>query len=186
MGDAFFLPSCGGGSDEALQGVHDGSHGTGCTPHRPLPAQSAEKLAEGFSAHPSCAAAPKQCGHDSADQPGTAGLRFPQRRLRVSVSTVDGLEMTRHTAFGQASAIGQTPDVRLAIRTNRGANANALGPQSHGVGPYSEGWLTSRKSALQSTRSTATCPALRGCPTSADVAHLLVGRGPRNGSSLGS
>src|SRR5262249_54810359 len=39
-----------------------------------------------------------------------------------------------------------------------------LGPQSHGVGPYSEGWLTSRKSALQSTRSTATCPALRGCP----------------------
>src|SRR5215471_6828809 len=72
--------------------------------------------------------------------------------------------MTRHTAFGKASAIGQTPDALLAILTHRVENDNALGPQSHGVGPYSEGWLTSRKSALQSTRSTATCPALRGCP----------------------
>src|SRR5262245_14134230 len=72
--------------------------------------------------------------------------------------------MTMHTAFGKASAIGQTPDALLAILTNRVENDNALGPQSHGVGPYSEGWLTSRKSALQSTRSTATCPALRGCP----------------------
>src|SRR5215510_8799866 len=74
--------------------------------------------------------------------------------------------MTMHTAFGKASAIGQTPDALLAILTNRVENDNALGPQSHGVGPYSEGWLTSRKSALQSTRSTATCPALRGCPLS--------------------
>src|SRR5262245_63432008 len=72
--------------------------------------------------------------------------------------------MTMHTAFGKASAIGQTPDALLAILTNRVENDNALGPQSHGVGPCSEGWLTSRKSALQSMRSTAICPALRGCP----------------------
>src|SRR5688500_9419088 len=50
------------------------------------------------------------------------------------------------------------------VFTNRVENDNALGPQSHGVGPCSGGWLTSRKSALQSTRSTPTCPALRGYP----------------------
>jgi hypothetical protein len=27
------------------------------------------------------------------------------------------------------------------VFTNRVENANALGPQSHGVGPCSEGWL---------------------------------------------
>src|SRR5215470_472692 len=57
------------------------------------------------------------------------------------------------------------PCSRIALK-----NDNALGPQSHGVGPCSGGWLmTSRKSALQSTRSTATCPALRRCPATAGV-----------------
>src|SRR5262245_53686037 len=72
--------------------------------------------------------------------------------------------MAMHAAFGKASAIRQAPDALLAMLTNRLENDNAFGPQSHRVGPCSEGWLTSRKSALQSTRSTATCPALRGCP----------------------
>src|SRR5262245_44321690 len=49
--------------------------------------------------------------------------------------------------------------------TNRLENDNAFGPPSHGVGPCSEGWLKSwLKSALQSTRSTADCPALRRYP----------------------
>jgi hypothetical protein len=47
------------------------------------------------------------------------------------------------------------------VFTNRVENDNALAPQSHGVGPCSEGWLKSwKKSALQSTRSTTGCPAL--------------------------
>jgi len=41
-------------------------------------------------------------------------------------------------------------------------------PQSHGVGPCSEGWLTWRKSALQSTWSTTGCPALGRCPKKRD------------------
>ena len=70
-----------------------------------------------------------------------------------------------HAAFGKTGAIRQAPDALFAVFTNRVENDNTLGPQSHGVGPCSEGWLTSRrKSALQSTRSTAICPALRGCP----------------------
>jgi hypothetical protein len=50
------------------------------------------------------------------------------------------------------------------VFTNRVENGNALGPQSHGVGPCSEGWLKLEKSALQSTRWTPACPALRRCP----------------------
>src|SRR5262249_9620458 len=62
-------------------------------------------------------------------------------------------------------AIRQAPDALFAVCTNRVENDNTLGPQSHGVGPCSEGWLQLEKSALQSTRSTAGCPALRGCPS---------------------
>ena len=70
-----------------------------------------------------------------------------------------------HTAFGKASAIRQAPDALLAVFTNRVENANALGPQSHRVGPCSEGWLKSwKKLALQNTRSTTGCPGLGGCP----------------------
>ena len=55
--------------------------------------------------------------------------------------------------------------------TNRVESDNTLGPQSHGVGPCSEGWLKVEKSALQSTPSTAGCPAcgMPGC-------HLKVYR----------
>jgi hypothetical protein len=92
-----------------------------------------------------------------------------QRRLRGAVAAIHCLEMAMHAAVGKPSSLRQTPDALLAMVTNRVKNANALGPQSHSVGPCSEGWLTSRKSALQSTRSTATCPALRGCPESQRV-----------------
>ena len=89
--------------------------------------------------------------------------RFPQRRLRVAVSAIHRLEMAMHAAFGKPGSIRQAPDALLAVFTNRVENDNALGPQSHGVGPCSEGWLKSwKKSALQSTRSTTTCPALGG------------------------
>src|SRR4029453_6180858 len=96
--------------------------------------------------------------------PGAACLRFPQRRLRGAVPEIHGLEVAMYAAFGKPGAIRQAPDSLLPVCTNRVENDNTLGPQSHGVGPYSGGWLTSRKSALQSTRSTATCPALRGWP----------------------
>src|SRR2546423_14040110 len=55
-----------------------------------------------------------------------------------------------------------------AVFTKRVENNNAFGPQSHGVGPCSEGWLKSwLKSVLQSTRSTTGCPALGGYPEGA-------------------
>src|SRR5919108_5695575 len=126
--------------------------------------KTAEKFAERLGSHTSFEAEHKQCGHDQADQPGAACFRFPQRRLRGAVSTANCLKMSMHAAFGQPSVIRQAPDALLPVLTNRIKNDNTLGPQSHGVGPYSGGWLTSRKSALQSTRSTATCPALRGWP----------------------
>jgi hypothetical protein len=129
-----------------------------------LQAQPAEKLAECLGSHASFEAEHKQCGHDQADEPGAACLCLSKRRLRGAVSAIDRLQVSMHTTFGKPSAICQTPDALLTVLTHRVENDNALGPQSHGVGPCSGGWLTSRKSALQSTRSTATCPALRGCP----------------------
>src|SRR5437899_4003938 len=129
-----------------------------------LQAKTAEKLAECLGSHASFKAEHKQCGHDQADEPGAACLCLPQRRLRVAVSAIDRLPVSMHATFGKPSVIRQAPDALLPVLTNRIENNNALGPQSHGVGPSSGGWLTSRKSALQSTRSTATCPALRGWP----------------------
>src|SRR5262245_47979373 len=80
-----------------------------------------------------------------------------------------------HAAFGKAGSIRQAPDALLTVFTHRVENDNTLGPQSHGVGPCSEGRLTSRrKSALQSTRSTAICPALRGCPSPTYGAVTLI------------
>jgi hypothetical protein len=67
-----------------------------------------------------------------------------------------------HTAFGKPGAIRQAPDALFAVFANRVENDNALSQQSHDVGPCFEGWLTLRKSTLQSTRSTAVCPALWG------------------------
>src|SRR5215211_7239519 len=131
----------------------------------PLQAQTAEKLAERLRSHPSFEAEHKQRGHHQADQPGAAGWRFPQRRLRVAGPAIHGLEVSMYAAFGKPGAIRQAPDALLAVFTNRVENDNALAPQSHDVGPCSEGWLKSwKKSALQSTRSTAACPALRGYP----------------------
>src|SRR5499433_4038353 len=129
-----------------------------------LQAQTAEKLAERPRSHPSFEAEHQHRGHHQADQPGAAGWRFPQRRLWVAVSAIHGLEVSMYAAFGKPGAIRQAPDALLAVCTNRVENDNTLGPQSHGVGPCSEGWLQLEKSALQSTRSTAGCPALRGCP----------------------
>jgi hypothetical protein len=71
-----------------------------------------------------------------------------------------------YAAFGKPGAIRQAPNALFAVFTHRVENDNTFGPQSHGVGPCSEGWLKLEKSALQSTRSTAGCPALRGCPVS--------------------
>src|SRR2546423_1700263 len=66
-----------------------------------------------------------------------------------------------HAAFRKSGALRKAPDALLPMFTNRVENANTFGPQSHRVGPCSEGWLKSwRKSALQSTRSTTGCPAL--------------------------
>jgi hypothetical protein len=79
-----------------------------------------------------------------------------------------------HTAFGKAGALRQAPDALFAVCTNRVDNANALGPQSHGVGPCSEGWLTLETSALQSTRSTTGCPALGGYPETGNIAEQRV------------
>src|SRR5215471_11477098 len=129
-----------------------------------LQAQTAEKLAEGFGSHASFEAEHKERGHKQADEPGAAGLRFPQRRLRGAVPAIHGLEVAMDAAFGKPGAIRQAPDALLAVCTNRVENDNTLGPQSHGVGPCSEGGLQLEKSALQSTRSTAGGPALRGCP----------------------
>src|SRR5262249_8618559 len=83
--------------------------------------------------------------------------------------------MTMHAAFGKPRSRRQVPHALRAVFTNRVENDNTLGPHSHGVGPCSEGRLTSRrKSALQSTRSTAICPALRGCPAIANTAHAYA------------
>src|SRR4029453_2168697 len=130
----------------------------------PLQAQTAEKLAAPLRSPPSFEAEHKQRGHHQAGPPGGAGWVFPQRRLRVAGPAIHCLEVAMYAAFGKPGAIRQAPDALLAVCTNRVENDNTLGPQSHGVGPCSEGWLKLEKSALQSTRSTAGCPALRGCP----------------------
>src|SRR5262249_16835337 len=134
----------------------------GPAPHILVQQKTAAKLAEGFGSHASFEAKHKQRGHDQADEPGAACLGFPKRRLRVAISAIHCLEVSMYAAFGKPGAIRQAPDALLAVFTNRVENDNTLGPQSHGVGPCSEGWLQMEKSALQSTRSTAGCPALRG------------------------
>src|SRR5262249_12027104 len=168
MGDAFLLPSRGGFQDEALPRGPDGSPGAGCAPHIPLQAQTAEKCAECLGSHPAFEAAHKQGGYDQTDEPGAACLRLPKRRLRMASSASHCLKVSMYAAFGKAGAICQAPNALFAVCTNRVENDNALGPQSHGVGPCSEGWLKLETSALHSTRWTPACPALRRCP------HLCI------------
>jgi len=76
-----------------------------------------------------------------------------------------------HAAFGKTRSICQAPDALFAVFTNRVENDHTLSPQSHGVGPCFEGWLTLRKSALQSTRSTTNCPGLGGYPEIGKVSY---------------
>src|SRR3989441_8241065 len=130
-----------------------------------LQMEMAEKLADGFSPHAAFEAKHKQSGHDQADEPVSACLGFPQRRLRIAVAAVHRLEVTMHTAFGKSGVLRKASDALLPVFTNRVENDQALGPQSHSGGPCSEGWLTwCLKSALQSTRSTTHCPALETWP----------------------
>src|SRR5215471_11395714 len=130
-----------------------------------LQMEMAEKLAEGFSPHAAFEAKHKQSGHDQTEEPGAAFLGFPQRRLRVAVAAVHRLEVTMHAAFGKSGLLRKASDALLPGFTNRVENDQALGPQSHGGGPCSEGWLKlCLKSALQSTRSTTHCPALETWP----------------------
>src|SRR5215471_20442961 len=105
----------------------------------PLQAQTAEKLAERLRSPPSFEAEHQHCGHHQADEPVAAFWRFPQRRLRVAVPAIHGLEVSMYAAFGKPGALRQAPDALLAVCPNRVENANTLGPQSHGVGPCSEG-----------------------------------------------
>src|SRR6516225_6116650 len=117
----------------------------------PLQAKTAKKLAECLRSHASFETELKQRGHHQADEPGAAGLCFPQRRFRGALSAIHGLKMTMHAAFGKPGSLRQAPDALFAVCTKRVENDNALGPPSHRVGPCSEGCLTSRKLALQST-----------------------------------
>src|SRR5918997_4948101 len=77
--------------------------------------------------------------------------------------------MAMHATFRSSGSLRQAPDAWFAVCTNRVENDHAFGPQSHSVGPCSEGWLKScMKSAPQSTRSTVICPSLCGCPLSSN------------------
>jgi hypothetical protein len=117
-----------------------------------LQMEMAEKLAERFGSHAAFKAKPKQGGHDQADEPGSACLRFPKCCLRVAGAAIDRLEVTMHAAFRESGALRKMPDTLRAVFTNHVENANAFSPQSPGVDPCSEGWLNScRNSAFQST-----------------------------------
>src|SRR4029450_5840797 len=82
----------------------------------------------------------------------------------MAISAIHCLKVSMYAAFGKAGTICQAPNALFAVFTNRVENDNALGPQSHGVGPGSAGWLKLEKSALQSTRWTPACPALETWP----------------------
>src|SRR6266702_5803161 len=148
-----------------------------------LQMEMAEKLADGFSPHAAFEAKHKQSGHDQADEPVSACLGFPQRRLRIAVAAVHRLEVTMHTAFGKSGVLRKASDALLPVFTNLVENDQALGPQSHSGGPCSEGWLTwCLKSALQSTRSTTHCPALETWPRFGSI-HS---DSPRSWAGIGS
>src|SRR5688500_9260670 len=138
--------------------------------------EMAEKHADRLGSHTAFEAEYKQRGHDQADEPGAAGFRFPKPRLRVAISAIPGLEVAMHAAFGKPGAIRQAPDALLTVFTNRVENDNALGPQSHGVGPSFEERRNSGSNSLsQSTGPMPDCPALNGSPTGPSGADVCLG-----------
>ena len=94
-------------------------------------------------AHPSFKAEDKEGGDDQAEKPVATFWRFPQPRLRVAVSTLNRLEMAMHAAFGKSGATSKLSNALLTVFLNRVENQKTFGPQSHVVGPCSEGWLKS-------------------------------------------
>jgi hypothetical protein len=102
-------------------------------------AKTTKKFAECLGSYPSFEAEHKQGRYDQTDEPGATCWRFPKRRLWIAISAIYSLEMAMHAAFGKPSAICQAPDALFAVFENRVAKDNALSPQSHGVGPCSEG-----------------------------------------------
>src|SRR5687768_15362975 len=89
--------------------------------------EMAEKLTDRLGAHTAFEAEYKQRGHDQADEPGAAGLRFPKPRLRVAISAIPGLEVAMHAAFGKPGAIRQAPDALLTVFMNdRGREESTL------------------------------------------------------------
>ena len=79
MGNALLFPGCGGVEDDALQRMHHTAQGARRTPHMRLKMEMAEKLAERFGPHAALEAKHKQGGHDQANEPVSACLRFPKR-----------------------------------------------------------------------------------------------------------
>jgi hypothetical protein len=117
-----------------------------------LEAKTAEKLADRFCPNPSLEAKDKEGRDHQTDEPTATFGCFPQPGLGVAVSAVHRLEMTMHTAFAKAGAFGKASNTLLAMFTNRVENPKTFSPQSHVVGPGSEGWLKSQHySALQIT-----------------------------------
>src|SRR5262245_54267397 len=122
MSNTFFFPCGGGLEDDALQVVHDVSRGAGRAANMRHPAKATTKLAECLGSHTTVEAKHKQGGHDQAEQPGTAGFRFPQRRLWGAIAAVNRLAMTMHAAFGKPRARRQVPHALRAVFTNRVEN----------------------------------------------------------------
>jgi hypothetical protein len=143
MVNAFLFPSRCGLHDGSLQHLEQASQGAGRTPHMRLKVKTAEKLADRFGPNSSFETKDKEGGHNQADEPVAAFWRFPQPRLRVAVSAIDRLEVTMHAAFGKPSVTSQLSNALLTVFSNRVENEKTFGPQSHVVGPYSEGWLKS-------------------------------------------
>jgi len=143
MVDAFLFPSRCSLHDGSLQHVDQASQGAGRTPHLRLKVKTAEKFADRFGSNPSFEAKDEEGGHNQADEPVAAFWRFPQPRLRVVVSAIDRLEVTMHIAFGNPSATSQLSKALRTVFSNRVENQQTFGPQSHIVGPCSEGWLKS-------------------------------------------
>src|SRR5215216_4172705 len=138
-------------------------------------------LRRALGEHPTCPSKRRRLKNSLSVSAPTPRLRpntnsvATTRRISQARPAIHGLEVSMYAAFGKPGAIRQAPDALLAVFTNRVENDNTLGPQSHGVGPCSARWLKLEKSALQSTRSTAGCPALRGCPSSLWGACMHIG-----------
>jgi hypothetical protein len=108
-----------------------------------LKVETSEKFADRFCPNASFEAKHKESGHAQADKPVATFWRFPQPRCRVAISAIERLAVTMHAAFGPPGVTGKVSNALVAVFTNRVENANTFSPQSHIVGPYSEGWLKS-------------------------------------------